>query len=98
MTLAAILAVASVATFDWFEYRSDDHLSDALCRTICKPDLEGFYPGPGITRVSTFAWSPGIPVFRRRDLVNWTQIGNAIGQARRGVRALMSRRGASEGN
>jgi alpha-N-arabinofuranosidase len=27
---------------------------------------------------STFAWFPGIPVFHSRDLVNWTQIGNAI--------------------
>ena len=45
-----------------------------------------FYPDPSITRVgddyylvnSTFTWFPGIPVFHSRDLVNWTQIGNAI--------------------
>ena len=50
------------------------------------PILQGFYPDPSITRVgddyylvnSTFAWFPGIPVFRSRDLVSWTQIGNAI--------------------
>ena len=27
---------------------------------------------------STFAWFPGIPIFHSRDLVHWTQIGNAI--------------------
>ena len=27
---------------------------------------------------STFAYFPGIPIFRSRDLVNWTQIGNVI--------------------
>ncbi|MBC7032224.1 glycoside hydrolase family 43 protein, partial [Salmonella enterica subsp. enterica serovar Enteritidis] len=45
-----------------------------------------FYPDPSVTRVgddfylvtSTFAWFPGIPVFHSRDLVSWTQIGNAI--------------------
>ena len=27
---------------------------------------------------STFSWFPGIPIFHSRDLVHWTQIGNAI--------------------
>lgn len=50
------------------------------------PVLPGFYPDPSIARVgddyylinSTFAFYPGIPIFHSRDLVNWTQIGNAI--------------------
>ncbi len=50
------------------------------------PILEGFYPDPSITRVgpdfylvnSTFAWFPGLPIFKSRDLVTWTQIGAAI--------------------
>jgi alpha-N-arabinofuranosidase len=50
------------------------------------PILTGFYPDPSVTRVgedyylvtSTFSYFPGIPVFHSRDLVNWTQIGNAI--------------------
>ena len=50
------------------------------------PILRGFYPDPSITRVgddyylinSTFAFYPGIPVFHSKDLVHWTQIGNAI--------------------
>ncbi len=50
------------------------------------PILSGYYPDPSITRVgedyylvlSSFTHYPGLPVFKSRDLVNWTQIGNAI--------------------
>ena len=50
------------------------------------PVLPGFQPDPSIVRVgedfylvnSTFAWFPGIPVYRSRDLVNWRLIGHAI--------------------
>jgi alpha-N-arabinofuranosidase len=50
------------------------------------PILSGYYPDPSITRVgddyylvlSSFAHFPGLPIFRSKDLVNWTQIGNAI--------------------
>lgn len=50
------------------------------------PILSGFYPDPSLTRVendyylvnSSFAYFPGLPVFHSQDLVNWTQIGNAI--------------------
>ncbi len=81
-----VLAAASIATFDWFEYRGDDRLPKPGVGQYANPILQGFYPDPSITRVgndyylvnSTFAWFPGIPVFHSRDLVNWTQIGNAI--------------------
>lgn len=50
------------------------------------PILSGYYPDPSITRVgedyylvlSSFTHYPGLPIFKSRDLVNWTQIGNAI--------------------
>lgn len=50
------------------------------------PVLSGYYPDPSITRVgddyylvnSSFTHFPGLPVFHSRDLVTWTQIGNAI--------------------
>ncbi|ESQ76715.1 glycoside hydrolase family 43 protein [Asticcacaulis sp. AC402] len=50
------------------------------------PILPGYSPDPSIHRVgdtyymvnSTFAHFPGIPVWKSTDLVNWTQIGNAI--------------------
>jgi alpha-N-arabinofuranosidase len=84
--LLTLLAAASVATFDWFEYRGDDRLPKPAAREYANPILQGFYPDPSITRVgddyylvnSTFTWFPGIPVFHSRDLVHWTQIGNAI--------------------
>jgi alpha-N-arabinofuranosidase len=76
------------AAFDWFDYRGADP-SDAVPAgpgDYRNPVLKGFYPDPSITRVgddfyfvsSTFSWFPGIPIFHSRDLVNWTQIGNAI--------------------
>jgi alpha-N-arabinofuranosidase len=54
--------------------------------TFTNPILKGFYPDPSICKVdnsyylinSTFAYFPGIPVFKSDDLVNWKQIGNAL--------------------
>lgn len=50
------------------------------------PIRRGFYPDPSICRVedtyycvhSTFAYAPGIPVFRSRDLNQWEQIGHVL--------------------
>lgn len=88
LLLAAPAAAQPVATFSWFDYSGKD-ASDALTAgpgDYRNPILKGFYPDPSVTRVgedfylvtSTFSWFPGIPVFHSRDLVHWTQIGNAI--------------------
>lgn len=50
------------------------------------PVIPGFHPDPSVCRVgedyylvcSSFEYFPGLPVFHSRDLVNWTQIGNAL--------------------
>jgi alpha-N-arabinofuranosidase len=50
------------------------------------PVLPGFHPDPSVVRVgddyylvnSSFGFYPGLPISHSRDLVNWTQIGNAI--------------------
>ncbi len=50
------------------------------------PVIPGIHPDPSVCRVgedyylvcSSFEYFPGIPVFHSRDLVNWTQIGNAL--------------------
>lgn len=91
--LAAMVVLAgmaaqssSIARFDWFEYRGDDRQPKPGPGEYGNPVLQGFYPDPSVVRVgadyylvnSTFAWFPGIPVFHSRNLVNWTQIGNAI--------------------
>lgn len=90
----ALLVSASVSTFakqgpaefDWFEYSGNDGLPNPAADEFANPILQGFYPDPSIVRVgadyylvnSTFAWFPGMPIFHSRDLVHWTQIGNAI--------------------
>lgn len=74
------------ATFDWFDYAAvgaDDETPDGY---FSNPVLPGFYPDPSITRRgdtyylvnSSFAYTPGLPVFASKDLVNWHQIGNAL--------------------
>lgn len=53
------------------------------------PVLRGFHPDPSVCRVgddyylavSSFEYFPGIPIYHSRDLVNWTQIGNALQRA-----------------
>jgi alpha-N-arabinofuranosidase len=50
------------------------------------PVLPGFHPDPSICRVgddyylacSSFEYFPGIPIFRSRDLVRWTQLGHVL--------------------
>nr|MDT0657510.1 glycoside hydrolase family 43 protein [Micromonospora sp. DSM 115978] len=50
------------------------------------PILAGFHPDPSVCRVgadyylacSSFEYFPGVPIFHSRDLVTWTQIGNAL--------------------
>src|SRR6187455_2095797 len=57
-------------------------------QTFNNPILAGFYPDPSICRVgndyyittSTFAYFPSLPIFHSTDLVNWKQIGNAMGR------------------
>ena len=86
---AAAADPAPEAAFDWFEYEGADP-ADAKHvpgpGQFRNPVLKGFHPDPSVVRVgadyylvnSTFGWFPGIPVFHSRDLVNWTQVGNAI--------------------
>ncbi|QNM84036.1 glycoside hydrolase family 43 protein [Sphingomonas sabuli] len=79
-------AAAAPAAFDWFEYSGTEAGPAAGPGEFSNPILQGFYPDPSITQVgndyylvtSTFAYFPGLPVFHSRDLVNWTQVGNAI--------------------
>jgi alpha-N-arabinofuranosidase len=55
-------------------------------KTFQNPILPGFYPDPSVCRVgedyylvtSSFAYFPGVPIFRSKDLVNWQQIGHVL--------------------
>ncbi|WP_331345913.1 glycoside hydrolase family 43 protein [Cellvibrio sp. UBA7661] len=50
------------------------------------PVLAGFYPDPSITRAgddyylvtSSFSYSPGVPIFHSKDLVNWKSLGHVL--------------------
>ncbi|GIE99797.1 glycoside hydrolase family 43 protein [Paractinoplanes rishiriensis] len=54
--------------------------------TYGDPVVPGFHPDPSICRVgadyylacSSFEYFPGVPILHSRDLVHWTQIGNAL--------------------
>ena len=53
---------------------------------MTNPVIAGFHPDPSICRAgadyylacSSFEYFPGVPIFHSRDLVHWTQIGNAL--------------------
>ncbi|MET9909359.1 glycoside hydrolase family 43 protein [Streptomyces sp. NPDC006476] len=61
-------------------------LAETGTTTFNNPVIPGFHPDPSICRVgedyylacSSFEYFPGVPVFHSRDLVHWTQIGNAL--------------------
>jgi alpha-N-arabinofuranosidase len=84
----AAQAQTAPARFESFTYQGSDPATSAPLPAgqYRNPILTGFYPDPSVTRVgddfylvtSTFAYFPGIPVFHSKDLVNWTQVGNAI--------------------
>ena len=50
------------------------------------PIIAGFYPDPSITRAgddyylvtSSFSYSPGVPIFHSKDLVNWKSLGHVL--------------------
>jgi alpha-N-arabinofuranosidase len=89
LPLLGAAPAAPVARFAWFDYRGEDPVDRAVKagpNDYRNPILAGYYPDPSIVRVgddyylanSTFTSFPGVPIFHSRDLVSWTQIGNAI--------------------
>lgn len=79
-------AFAGEAVFTEVRYRGDDGGPTPTASQYRNPVVAGFYPDPSAIRVgddfylvnSSFGYFPGLPVFHSRDLVAWTQIGNAI--------------------
>ncbi len=86
--LTAAAVMAAPVRFTTFTYTGNDEIfaSPISEYEYRNPILAGYYPDPSICRVgedyyltnSTFAHFPGLPIFHSQDLVNWTQIGNAI--------------------
>ncbi|HBY85923.1 MAG TPA: glycoside hydrolase 43 family protein [Colwellia sp.] len=84
----SIQSSSSKAVFSWFEYQGKDDVfkTNINENQFRNPILTGYYPDPSVVVVgddyymvhSTFGFYPGLPVFHSTDLVNWTQLGNAI--------------------
>ncbi|MEH8016624.1 glycoside hydrolase family 43 protein [Rheinheimera muenzenbergensis] len=76
------------AQFDWFAYQGLDPVFAAPVPQgqYQNPVLAGFFPDPSITRngddyymtVSSFTYTPGLPILHSRDLVNWQIVGYAL--------------------
>lgn len=86
---AATATLAQDATFSYFKYEGSDPRFDKTIdprNEFTNPVIEGFYPDPSVTRKgdtyylvnSTFAFFPGVPIFKSKDLVNWEQIGHVL--------------------
>ncbi|QXP62780.1 glycoside hydrolase family 43 protein [Polaribacter sp. HaHaR_3_91] len=81
-----IIVIVSVFCFNCSGKKENKMTSEFEETSFTNPVLKGFYPDPSICKVdssyylinSTFAYFPGIPVFKSDDLVNWKQIGNAL--------------------
>ena len=90
--------------FNWIEYSGIDVSATAPLQPgeYRNPILTGFYPDPSICQAgdyyylihSSFAYFPGLPIFRSADLVNWEQIGHVI---HRPEQLRYDRLGVSEG-
>ncbi len=88
-SLSTAAAPDGGARFESFTYTGDDavyHEQSAGPGQYTNPILAGYYPDPSIVRVdedyylvnSSFAHTPGIPIWHSRDLVSWTQIGHVL--------------------
>lgn len=82
----------AVARFAWLSYDGHDAVYEsrkASANEYLNPIRQGYYPDPSFIRVgedyylvnSTFMHFPGLPIFHSKDLVHWTQIGNAVDRA-----------------
>ncbi len=72
--------------FNWFEYRTPVSQGTLSSLDYRNPLLPGYYPDPSITRKgqdyylvnSSFAYTPGLPIFHSTNLVDWTPVGYAL--------------------
>lgn len=92
IALAEILSTnmtqAATAHFYNFTYEGKDAIfaQKPAHGQFQNPILAGFYPDPSITRAgddyylvtSSFSYSPGVPIFHSKDLVNWKSLGHVL--------------------
>jgi len=89
MFLSNVGVVGQVASFGYFKYEGKDSRFDKKIdakNQYMNPVIAGFYPDPSICRKgdtyylvnSSFSFYPGVPLFKSKDLVNWTQVGHVL--------------------
>jgi xylan 1,4-beta-xylosidase len=76
------------AQFAWFTYEGKDavYAEPPAAGHFQNPIFSGFYPDPSMTRAgdafymvsSSFAYFPGVPIFKSTDLVNWESLGYVL--------------------
>ncbi|MFS1701874.1 family 43 glycosylhydrolase [Alteromonas sp. AMM-1] len=79
------LAAESVDV-DWFRYDTPPSLYEVADHQFRNPVLPGYYPDPTIAKKgddyyvvnSSFAYTPGLPVFHSKNLTDWELIGYAL--------------------
>jgi len=82
-------ATGTEALFTQFTYKGNDAIyteNPLQDNEFYSPILQGCYPDPSITRKgkdyylvnSSFAMTPGVPIFHSTDMVNWKQIGHVL--------------------
>lgn len=86
--LSANMTQAATAHFYNFTYEGKDTVfaKSPAQGQFQNPILAGFYPDPSITRAgddyylvtSSFSYSPGVPIFHSKDLVNWKSLGHVL--------------------
>lgn len=83
--------ISTIATFHWFDYQGQDAVfAEPLAKgSYQNPVAAGFFPDPSITRrgddyymvLSSFSYTPGLPILHSTDLVNWQLVGHALSRA-----------------
>lgn len=85
---ASNTSIAASVSFHQFSYEGNDQVFSTPLKAneYRNPILAGFYPDPSITRAgddyylvnSSFSYSPGVPIFHSKDLVNWKSLGHVL--------------------
>ena len=86
--LSVNIVQAATAHFYNFTYEGKDAVfaQKPTQGKFQNPILAGFYPDPSIIRAgddyylvtSSFSYSPGVPIFHSKDLVNWKSLGHVL--------------------
>ena len=88
-SMGILVAHAQTATFSSFTYTGRDSRFNVRIdpkTQYLNPIISGYYPDPTILHVgdtywlanSSFGYFPGVPLFKSKDLMNWTQVGSIL--------------------